>query len=176
MLPPPPELPVQELCDGDLTQVFSQGLLHNKQTKVPHILGILQLLRDLASGLEHIHSAGVIHGDINPRNILMKLQPSALPLGGVAQIADFGLALRLPPGSSHIPGVKHGTVRQAGDLLMHAQAHPHHGACLPSDYPPTCLHPWRGVCMLHALPEGVMHYCTPYRCLRDLARSSPSQA
>ena len=107
-------LPAQELCDGDLTQVLSQGLLHNKQTKMPYVLGILQLLRDLASGLEHIHSAGVIHGDINPRNILMKLQPSALPLGGVAQIADFGLALRLPPGSSHIPGVKHGTVRQAG--------------------------------------------------------------
>ena len=105
-------LGLQELCDGDLTQVLSPRLLHDRQTKMPHFNGILQLVKDLALGMQHIHQRDIIHGDLNPRNILIKIKPTALPLGCVAKIADFGLAMRLPPGSSFIRGIKHGTVSE----------------------------------------------------------------
>ena len=84
--------------------MLAPGLLTDRVRRRPHFLGILQLLRDLACGMVHIHDHDVIHGDLNPRNILIKLQAEALPLGCVAKVADFGLALNLPPGASSIKG------------------------------------------------------------------------
>jgi cyclin-dependent kinase len=45
-----------------------------------------QILRDLFSGLAHIHSLGIIHRDIKPSNILLTAPH------GPAYIADFGIA------------------------------------------------------------------------------------
>ena len=107
---------VQELCSGDLTQASTCGsgsvplLLHGGKMHKTNFNGILQLAKDIALGLQHIHQRGIIHGDLNPRNVLIKLKPAALPLGCVAKIADFGLAVRLPAGASCVEGIKHGTV------------------------------------------------------------------
>ena len=103
---------VQEVCDGDLTQVLGRLLLHNGHVKMPHFHGILQLARDIAAGLQHVHAHDIIHGDINPRNILIKLSRGALPLCCHAKLADFGLAMRLPSGASFIRDIKHGTVSE----------------------------------------------------------------
>ena len=45
-----------------------------------------QILKDLFSGLAHVHKLGIIHRDIKPSNILMPT------LNGPAYIADFGIA------------------------------------------------------------------------------------
>ena len=43
---------------------------------------------DIAAGVEAVHTAGVVHGDIKPANIL--IDPSTTP--GTPKIADFGIA------------------------------------------------------------------------------------
>ena len=51
---------------------------------------MLQIATDIALGLQYAHSRRVIHADVNPRNILILLQPTALPLGALCKLADFG--------------------------------------------------------------------------------------
>ncbi|KAK5168623.1 mitogen-activated protein kinase [Saxophila tyrrhenica] len=65
---------------------------------MPHDLGILlqrkqitkgtgrAIIRDLFSGLKHLHHLGIIHRDIKPSNILLASSD------GPAYIADFGIA------------------------------------------------------------------------------------
>ncbi|OQN96067.1 hypothetical protein B0A48_17867 [Cryoendolithus antarcticus] len=58
------------------------------------------ILRDLFSGLAHIHAQGIIHRDIKPSNILL-----ASPTGS-AYIADFGIAWSPNDPSSEPPDKK----------------------------------------------------------------------
>src|SRR5690606_23549015 len=51
---------------------------------------ILARITEAGAGLSHLHSAGYVHGDVKPLNILIK--------DGVARLADFGNAVR--PGAS----------------------------------------------------------------------------
>lgn len=58
-------------------------LLHRKQLTTQSRRSIL---RDLFSGLAHLHSLSIIHRDIKPSNILLS------GIGGPAYLADFGIA------------------------------------------------------------------------------------
>lgn len=48
---------------------------------------VARIVRDLAEGLEHAHSRGVLHRDLKPSNVLVDS-------AGHPQLTDFGLALR----------------------------------------------------------------------------------
>ncbi|KAL3689131.1 hypothetical protein R1sor_015440 [Riccia sorocarpa] len=71
-----------ELCEGGnlrtLTESYS-GLL-------PETM-VWNFTKQVAAGLEHIHSQGVLHLDIKPENIFVDSK-------GVLKIGDFGLAIR----------------------------------------------------------------------------------
>lgn len=59
------------------------------------------VLRDLFSGLAHLHSLGIIHRDIKPSNILLPT------LRGPAYIADFGTAWSASDHGSEPSSTKH---------------------------------------------------------------------
>ena len=74
---------VQEYCDiGNLGRVFGAFSTTQPEQK-------LDMLRQIAAGLEHIHDEGYIHGDIHPQNILLKTCLTQ-PHGYTVKIADYG--------------------------------------------------------------------------------------
>ena len=71
---------VMEFVEGSaLHKLMSEGPRPSLQTS-------LNIVRQIAAGLDYAHSHGVIHRDIKPANIML---PSE---GGGAKIADFGIA------------------------------------------------------------------------------------
>lgn len=74
---------VQEYCDiGNMTRFFGTFSAIQPDQK-------LNILRQIAAGLEHIHDEGYIHGDIHPQNILFTTSPTQ-PYGYTVKIADYG--------------------------------------------------------------------------------------
>jgi serine/threonine-protein kinase len=63
----------------------------------------LEILRDIAEGMAHAHSRGVIHRDIKPANI-RRLED------GRAKILDFGIARRMGSENLTKPGLTVGSV------------------------------------------------------------------
>jgi len=86
---------VMEYVDGPpLDSVMANGLLPWPR--------LLQILREIASGLDFAHSKGIIHRDIKPANILISST-------GHAKVADFGVAKILDTTSMTSTGMAIGT-------------------------------------------------------------------
>lgn len=51
----------------------------------------LSCLLEVASALEHMHSQGVVHGDLKSANVMLKQQQGD-PRGFTCKVADFGLS------------------------------------------------------------------------------------
>ncbi len=73
---------VMEYCEG--------GTLRDlmNHTKSISIKQCFELIDDILQGLEHAHAANIIHCDIKPENILLKITAK----GWQAKISDFGIA------------------------------------------------------------------------------------
>lgn len=61
---------------------------------------------DVARGLRHLHRNRIIHGDLKPHNVLLRLSP-ADARGFVAKVADFGLSVRMRGSQTHVSGTAH---------------------------------------------------------------------
>jgi len=84
---------VQELCDkGDLTSATERGWLRveRKIDAPPSMAVIIPVMRDIAAGMEYLHSRNTIHSDLTGRNIL--LASADCPHGFTAKVGDFGIA------------------------------------------------------------------------------------
>lgn len=73
---------VMELVQG---HALDQLLAHHRRLSV---LRAVRLGRDVASGLDAAHRAGIVHRDIKPGNVMV----TELPDGERARIVDFGIA------------------------------------------------------------------------------------
>lgn len=82
-----------ELCEGDL-DVYLQNRDRFTNLEPRHIL------YQCASGIDQLHSLGVIHRDIKPSNILITYNNKKHERRAV--IADFGLCRQVVPGRSSI--------------------------------------------------------------------------
>lgn len=73
---------VMDYCEG--------GTLRSLMAEESHLSidHSLKLIASLLIGLEHAHNRGIIHCDIKPENILLRLEPK----GWIAKISDFGVA------------------------------------------------------------------------------------
>jgi serine/threonine-protein kinase len=88
-----PFMVFEYLRGGTLEHRLQQGALADEDTR--------RVATDVASGLAHAHTHGVVHRDLKPANVLFDDE-------GRAKLADFGIA-RLEGGS--------GTFTEAGTLL-----------------------------------------------------------
>ena len=51
---------------------------------------VVPLALGIAPALAHLHSKRIVHGDLNPNNVLLKRDP-AKPSGYGVKVGDFGL-------------------------------------------------------------------------------------
>jgi serine/threonine protein kinase len=86
---------VFEYCEvGDLANYVNDSMDETPEMFIWHVL------KHLSNGLHFVHSAGVVHGDLKPANILLTpaREGQMFPL---PKLADFGAATINPP--FHIP-------------------------------------------------------------------------
>ena len=74
-----------EFLDGELLT----DLMERLHPAVMQRLQAWQIIRQLGAGLEHAHERGIVHGDLNPRNILVTRD-------GEVRILGFGAAQTTP--------------------------------------------------------------------------------
>ncbi len=69
---------VMEYVDGEtLKDAIARGPLPPRRA--------LEIVRDVAAGLDHAHAHGIVHRDVKPANILLRRD-------GIAKLADLGIA------------------------------------------------------------------------------------
>ncbi|KIY91594.1 hypothetical protein MNEG_16370 [Monoraphidium neglectum] len=105
---------VMEYCnEGSLRDALDCGLLCTPGSFLSPS-SVLALSHDVASAMLHLHSEGIVHGDLKAHNVL--LTGSSDPTSGMtngrvwaasgsrrltAKVGDFGLALPLQPSDTH---------------------------------------------------------------------------
>ncbi|XP_041017718.1 serine/threonine-protein kinase/endoribonuclease IRE1b isoform X2 [Juglans microcarpa x Juglans regia] len=80
---------------------------------------LLKLMRDVVSGLAHLHELGIIHRDLKPQNVLIIKERSFC-----AKLSDMGISKRLSGGMSSL--TQHATGCgssgwQAPEILLHGR-------------------------------------------------------
>jgi len=102
---------VMELIDG-------MGLNFLIETKSPHLKGNrINLLTQVADGIDYIHKQGFLHRDICPRNIMVTQE-------GLVKIIDFGLTIPYRPEFCR-PGNRTGTPNYLAPELIKRQTTDH---------------------------------------------------
>ncbi|BDA49710.1 probable mitogen-activated protein kinase kinase kinase 12 at C-terminar half [Coccomyxa sp. Obi] len=82
--------------------------------------GVLCLM-DIAAGMEHLHSLGVLHADLKGANVLMKSAAKSNydNRGYTCKLADFGLSRVMENNSTHVSTSTYGTAAyMPAELLM----------------------------------------------------------
>lgn len=89
---------------GDLDDELMRGIHGN--------LRAISMVRDVLSGLSHLHAARLLHRDLKPQNILLNDDNRAV-------IGDFGSVKHLPEGHSIVPGSGHSLIYRPPESIQH---------------------------------------------------------
>ena len=89
--PPDIYLVVEYFKLGSLLQALQKSPKQFKPVEVRR-----QIALDVASGMDYLHSEGILHGDLAARNVLLQNKENRV----WACVADFGLAIKLQAGST----------------------------------------------------------------------------
>ncbi|BDA40615.1 probable LIM domain-containing serine/threonine-protein ki at C-terminar half [Coccomyxa sp. Obi] len=104
-----------EYCDqGNLEAAARESRFKND------FATIYLCLMDIASGMDYLHSLGVLHGDVKGANVLLKTTaPTAYdPRGFVCKMADFGLSRVLESDATHVSTFTYGTAAYMAPELL----------------------------------------------------------
>ena len=74
---------VMELMTHNLRDVLNKGLVNSLVSK--H-----RVLTDIAAGIEHLHNCGIVHRDVKPENVLLRVVDGAIV--GIIKVCDFGIS------------------------------------------------------------------------------------
>lgn len=88
----------QLIVDGDLGQLI-------RRAGVPPLVDALSVIEQVATGLADAHDAGLVHRDIKPGNVLVRIRGNAVR----AYLADFGIARRMDAASTRFGSSAVGT-------------------------------------------------------------------
>lgn len=109
---------VMEYCnEGSLRDALDCGLLCPRGGFIDTCI-VLAFAHDVAAALLHLHSEGIVHGDLKASNVMLtsSSDPSR-PLK--AKVADFGLSFPLPPSDTHATMAARGTpTHMSPELFM----------------------------------------------------------
>ncbi|GFR52979.1 hypothetical protein Agub_g15668 [Astrephomene gubernaculifera] len=102
---------VQEFCDGgSLAGALDHRTFHDA-AGMPNLALVLCVLADVARGMAHIHSRNIVHGDLNPTNILLRTASGSA--GGIPTLRSRG-----PQGaSSTAPAVSAAAAASGGGSI-----------------------------------------------------------
>ncbi|CAL8464410.1 g3945 [Coccomyxa elongata] len=107
---------ILEFCDqGSFDHAIRAGKYVNDLPS-----GVLCLM-DIAAGMEHLHSLGVLHADLKGANVLMKSAAKSNydNRGYTCKLADFGLSRVMENNSTHVSTSTFGTAAyMPAELLM----------------------------------------------------------
>ena len=86
-----------ELCSASLFDIMERldDEKHPEFRKIATSFNPKRALREITSGLKHLHSLGIVHRDIKPQNILVYSEKGGEPGGYRMVISDFGLCWKL---------------------------------------------------------------------------------
>ncbi|WIA13815.1 hypothetical protein OEZ85_007362 [Tetradesmus obliquus] len=108
---------VQELCDcGTLASIAANYWRRETEDEV-QMLQRLLLLRDVAAGMEFLHSKNIVHSDLNANNVLVS-SCEASPNGLVAKLADLGLSRVINQHRTHRTTHTFGTLSHMPPCLL----------------------------------------------------------
>ncbi|KXZ54286.1 hypothetical protein GPECTOR_5g373 [Gonium pectorale] len=100
---------VQEFADGGPLRTLYGSKDLWRRVGEPNLPAVVALGLGIARALSHLHSKRIIHGDLNPNNVLLK-RDSGEPSGFVVKVGDFGLSVMLPEHRTHLSNLRMGTM------------------------------------------------------------------
>ncbi|KAG2493134.1 hypothetical protein HYH03_008559 [Edaphochlamys debaryana] len=100
---------IQEYADGGPLR----GLYGNRaiwpRPGIVHLPAVVGIALGIARALAHLHSKRIVHGDLNPNNVLLK-RDSREASGFAVKVGDFGLSVLIPEHRSHLSNMRVGTM------------------------------------------------------------------
>ncbi|KAG2435189.1 hypothetical protein HXX76_007272 [Chlamydomonas incerta] len=100
---------IQEYADGGpLSGLYGNPAIWQAPGHV-HLPSVVALALGVARALTHLHSKRIVHGDLNPNNVLLKKDVNE-PSGYASKVGDFGLSVMLPQHQSHLSNIRMGTM------------------------------------------------------------------
>ncbi|KAG2435188.1 hypothetical protein HXX76_007271 [Chlamydomonas incerta] len=142
---------VQEFADGGaLRSLYGRKDIWPAPGEA-NMPAVLSLGYGIARAIAHLHTKRIVHGDLNPNNVLLK-RNDAEPSGYTVKVGDFGLSVMLPQHVSHLSNMRMGTMfYMCPAVLLKAQVGP------PSDVFSLGVVLWElfnGQCAGRQTPEG----------------------